>query len=72
MPSSATTSSGSRRWWTEGLIEDVLVAEGTGTAVAACRAGELAGEEHRVVTHILLGVESDAATRARAQAAAAC
>ena len=58
--------------WTEGLIEDVLVAEGTGTAVAGCRAGELASEEHRVVTHILLGVESDAATRARAQAAAAC
>ena len=42
-------------------MEEVLVAEGAGTSFAACHAGELAGEDHRVVTHVLLGVESDAA-----------
>ena len=50
----------------------MLVAEGTGDSIAACRAGELSDDEHRVVTHILLGVESEAADTARRQAAAAC
>jgi hypothetical protein len=54
------------------MIEDVLVAEGTGDTVAACRAGELSDDDHRVVTHILLGVESGAAETARRQAASSC
>jgi pimeloyl-ACP methyl ester carboxylesterase len=58
--------------WVEGMIEDVLVAEGTGESVAACRAGELSDDDHRAVTHILLGVESDAAETGRRQASDAC
>ena len=58
--------------WVEGLIEDVLVAEGEGTSIAFCRAGELSDDDHRVITHILLGVESDQADEAKATADAAC
>ena len=51
-------------------LEDVFDAEGA--ADARCLARELSGIDHRVLTHLLLGVESVAAADARAVAEQAC
>jgi hypothetical protein len=59
-------------WWVRPWLTDVLVAEGTAEDVAQCMAGELTSADHRVITHVLLGVHSTQATDARTAAAAAC
>ena len=41
-------------WWVRPWLEDVFVAEGA--AEARCLARELSGVDHRVLTHLLLGV----------------
>ncbi len=57
-------------WRVRPWLEDVFVAEGA--AGARCLARELSGIDHRVLTHLLLGVESAAAADARAVAEQAC
>lgn len=57
--------------WVRPWLEDVLVAEGAG-GDGRCLARELAGADHRVLTHLLLGVQSPAANEATAAAEAAC
>jgi pimeloyl-ACP methyl ester carboxylesterase len=59
-------------WWVRPWLEDVLIAEGTDDDLAVCMAGELTTVDHRVVTHLLLGVQSGSAAAARAAAEAAC
>jgi len=57
-------------WWVRPWLEDVFVTEGV--ADAQCLARELTDADHRVLTHLLLGVQSAAADEARAEAEARC
>ena len=59
-------------WWVRPWLADVLIAEGTEPDQARCMAGELTSVDHRIITHLLLGVHSTQADDARATAAAAC
>ena len=50
----------------------MLVAEGVAADAADCASAVLAGANHRVVTHLLLGVRSTAAVADRERVLAAC
>ena len=50
-------------WWVRPWLEEVLIAEGTDEDTARCMADELDGIDHRVITHLLLGVRSTEACR---------
>ena len=50
------------------MLED----EGEPPRQAECESRSLAAAPHRVVTHLFLGVDSDAARQARQDATAAC
>jgi pimeloyl-ACP methyl ester carboxylesterase len=60
------------RPWIGDWIEAELVDDGTGEERAACLSRALAGAEHRVQTHVILDVTSDAAAAALAAADATC
>ncbi len=58
--------------WVRPLLEEALRAEGLDVERATCLAGELDRADHRVITHVLLGVTSPRATAARLRAEEAC
>ena len=53
-------------------ITEVLVAEGVTADAAECASTALAGADHRIVTHLLLGVRSAAAVADRERVLEAC
>ncbi len=61
-----------RPWDVEPRLEGVLVAAGVDGRQARCESVRLAVAGHRVITHLLLGVTSDAAAAAETAATAAC
>jgi pimeloyl-ACP methyl ester carboxylesterase len=60
------------RPWIGDWIESELLYDGTGEARAACLSRALSRADHRVQTHVILDVTSDAATAALDAADAAC
>jgi pimeloyl-ACP methyl ester carboxylesterase len=58
--------------WVRPLLEEKLLAEGIDGEQASCLAGELDRADHRVITHVLLGVTSSRATAARLRAESSC
>ncbi|MET0143830.1 MAG: alpha/beta hydrolase [Ilumatobacteraceae bacterium] len=59
-------------WWVEPLLVEVFVAEGASDRVATCMGRRLAGADHRIITHLLLGVRSVDVDAARAAATRSC
>ncbi|MBA3287931.1 MAG: alpha/beta fold hydrolase [Acidimicrobiia bacterium] len=59
-------------WWVSPILERTLRRQGVDETVAACMAPILATEPHRIVTHLLVGVQSPVSVAASERAEHGC